>query len=263
MGQGEWAFLFKGKKQLYPCRPIDLTKKDKEEMTIAGMKRRALLSLLAGIVPWFYFAGGEDMIKIARLKYAGGGDWYGNPTSLPNLMLELKRRLHLHTADNNQTAPEEAVVAPMDPELFSYPLIYMNGHGTVKFSDADAQRLREYLQRGGFLWADDNYGMDESFRKEIAKVLPDNPLTELPNDHPVYSIYYRFDNGLPKIHEHAGGPPHLLGIYLDGRLVVLYTFNTDIGDGMESEGVHPDDSPEIREQAMRMGVNIVLMVLSS
>lgn len=199
--------------------------------------------------------GGE--FTIARLHYSGGGDWYSNPTSLPNLLAELRNRIKM------ATTLEEAVVTPTDPNLFSFPLLYMNGHGTVRFSDKDVQNLREFFKRGGVLWADDNFGMDPSFRAEIAKVFPEQPLVELPNDHPVYSVYYAFDKGLPKIHEHYGGPPHLLGIYLDGRLAVIYTFNTDIGDGMESAGVHPEDSPEIREQAMRMGVNIVLFALSS
>ena len=198
-----------------------------------------------------------DQFTIARLKYGGGGDWYSNPTSLPNLLEQLRERLNL------DTSLEEAVVTPQDVDLFSYPVVYMNGHGTVLFSDEDVSTLRDYLQRGGFLWADDNYGMDESFRKEIARVFPDSPLVELSFDHPVYSIDYPFKNGPPKIHEHDGGPPHLYGIYHQGRLVVIYTFNTDIGDGLESEGVHPKDPPEIREQAMRMAINIVLFALSN
>lgn len=198
-----------------------------------------------------------DPLTIARLKYGGGGDWYGNPTSLPNLLQQLRERLGL------DTAAEESVVPPADPELFLYPLVYMNGHGTVRFTDQDINNLREFFRRGGVLWADDNFGMDESFRKEIARVLPDHPLEEIPFDHPVFSAYYVFEQGLPKIHEHYGGPPKLYGIYLDGRLAVFYTFNTDIGDGLESEGVHPQDAAETREQAMKMAINIVLFVLSS
>ena len=194
---------------------------------------------------------------MARLKYGGGGDWYGNPTSLPNLMAQLRQRLGM------ESAAEEAVVTPSDPNLFQYPLVYMNGHGTVRFTDTDVQVLREYIRRGGMIWADDNFGMDESFRKEIAKVFPGDALVEIPFDHPVFSMYYAFANGLPKIHEHYGGPPHLLGIFSEGRLSMLYTFNTDIGDGLESEGVHPQDSAEVREQAMQMAINIILYVLSN
>lgn len=220
------------------------------------MKWNRLLLLVLPLV--FIQAGAEiDPFTIGRLKYPGGGDWYSNPTSLPNLLKALRERMQIHTAR------EESVVAPLDSELFGYPLLYMTGHGTVRFSEEEIERLREYFRRGGVLWADDNYGMDESFRQEIARVFPDRPLQEIPFDHPIFSIYYHFERGLPKIHEHAGGPPHLYGIYYNGRLAVLYTFNTDIGDGIESEGVHPQDSPEVREQAMKMAINIVLFILSS
>lgn len=225
------------------------------------MIKRFSLILMAGLIVIPAFSQTSEFVKIARLKYQGG-DWYSNRTSLPNLMLELKRRIGIYTTDNLNTPPEEAIVTPSDTDIFRYPLVYMNGHGKVKFSDEDVKQLRKYLHRGGTLWADDNFGMDEYFRPEIAKVLPNHPLVEIPNDHPIYSIYYKFDNGLPKIHEHHGGAPHLYGIYLDDRLAVIYTFNTDIGDGLESEGVHPEDSAETREQAMRMAINIVLMVLS-
>ncbi len=220
-------------------------------------KRFLLLNLLLCLFISSVLAQSSSQFTIARLKYSGGGDWYSNPTSLPNLLRELRERINL------ETDKEESVIPPSDSNLFFYPLLYMNGHGTVRFSEEDVKNLREYFERGGVLWADDNYGMDESFRKEIAKVFPDQPLIELPHDHPVYSMYYTFEKGLPKIHEHDGGPPHLYGIYLDERIVVLYTFNTDIGDGLESEGVHPKDSAETREQAMRMAINIVLYVLSS
>jgi len=161
------------------------------------------------------------------------------------------------------TTLEEAVVTPAESKLFDYPIVYMNGHGTVKFSSADVKNLQEYFKRGGFLWADDNYGMDKSFRKEIAKVFPNHVLVEISHDHPLFSLYYKFDQGLPKIHEHDSGAAILYGIFVDGRLAVLYTFNTDIGDGLESEGVHPQDPPEVREQAMRMAVNIIVYAQSN
>lgn len=220
------------------------------------MKSAIIAALLATIAAPV-LAQGTDAMAIARLKYEGGGDWYGNPTSLPNLMAALRERIGMNMAR------EDAAVSPSDTNLFEYPLVYMNGHGTVRFSAADVENLREYFERGGFLWADDNYGMDESFRKEIAKVFPDSPLVEIPHDHPVFSQYYEFERGLPKIHEHDGGPPVLYGIFSNGRLAVLYTFNTDIGDGLESEGVHPQDTPEVREQAMKMAINIVLFALSN
>lgn len=213
-----------------------------------------LFYLLLVMIP----ASSQDRsLTIARLHYDGGGDWYGNPTSLPNLLEQLRERMHMNTA------LEEVKVKPSSTDLYQYPIAYMNGHGTVKFSAADVQILTEYFDRGGFLWADDNYGMDQSFREEIAKVFPDSPLRPIPFDHPVFSIYYKFDSGLPKIHEHDGIPPVLYGIFHKGRIAVLYTFNTDIGDGLESNGVHPEDSAKTREEAMKMAINIILFAMSN
>jgi len=194
--------------------------------------------------------------SIARLKYGGGGDWYSNPSSLPNLLRALKERTGIAVE-----ADREARVEIMAEELFDYPMLYMNGHGTVRFSDAEAARLRRYLEGGGFLWADDNYGMDKSFRKEIAKVFPDSPLVELPFSHEIYHMMYDFPAGLPKIHEHDGGPARGLGIIHEGRLVVFYTFDTDIGDGLEDPDVH-GDPPEKREAALRTAINIVLYAMT-
>lgn len=202
-------------------------------------------------------AAQERSFTIARLQYDGGGDWYGNPTSLPNLLTQLRNRMNMNAA------LEEVEVKPSSRDLFQYPIVYMNGHGTVKFSAADIQNVREYLERGGMLWADDNYGLDESFRKEIVKIFPDEPLRPIPHDHPIFSIYYKFPNGLPKIHEHDGESPVLFGIFHQNRIAVLYTFETDIGDGLESEGVHPEDSSETREQAMKMAMNIILYAISN
>jgi hypothetical protein len=196
-------------------------------------------------------------LSLTRLKYGGGGDWYSNSTSLPNLLRALRERLEL------PFPRMESVVEVSDPALFSHPIAYMNGHGTVRFTDAEIEHLREYLRRGGFLWADDNYGMDESFRTEMKRLFPDHPLVEIPHDHPIYHYYYDFDAGPPKIHLHDGLPAQGLGIYVDGRLVVFYTYQCDIGDGLESEGVHPEDKPEKREAALRMAINIVLFALSS
>jgi hypothetical protein len=195
-------------------------------------------------------------VTIAQVRYRGGGDWYANPTSLPNLLAALKSRTDVDVAD----AP--ATVSLDGDELFLYPMIYMTGHGRVHFSEDEAANLRTYLERGGFLWADDNYGMDRYFRAEIQKVLPDDPMVELPFDHGVYRSFYEFPDGLPKIHEHDGGPPHGYGIYHDGALVVFYSFNTDIGDGMEDPQVH-HDPPDVREAALRMGVNVVVYALSN
>jgi hypothetical protein len=193
--------------------------------------------------------------QIARLKYRGGGDWYSDPTSLPNLHRQVERALGI------EVAREEARLSIMDENLFAFPFVYMTGHGKIRFSDEEAARLRHYLVSGGFLWADDNYGMDEHFRREIRKVFPEAELTELPFDHEIYHMIYDFPEGLPKIHEHHGGPPHGYGIFYGGRLVVFYSYNTDIGDGLEDPEVHRDP-PEKRQAAMRMAVNIAAYALT-
>jgi hypothetical protein len=195
-----------------------------------------------------------DSITIARLQYDGGGDWYANPSSLPNLLDALRARTGI------AVARREANVTPLDPTLRDYPYLYMTGHGNVSFSPAERTALREYLLTGGFLHADDNYGLDESFRAEIAEIFPDTPLTEIPADHPVFHVFYDFPEGIPKIHEHDGMPPQAFGIFNEGRLVVFYSYESDLGDGWEDEAVH-EDPPETREQALRMGVNLFLYVL--
>jgi hypothetical protein len=195
-----------------------------------------------------------DSISIARLQYDGGGDWYANPSSLPNLLAAIRERAGV------QVALRELNVRPLDPALSDHPYLYMTGHGNVSFTPAERNALRDYLVGGGFLHADDNYGLDESFRREIAEIFPEAELTEIPQDHPVFHIFYDFPDGLPKIHDHDGAAPQAFGIFHDGRLVVFYSYESDLGDGWEDEGVH-EDPPEVREQALRMGVNLFLYVL--
>ena len=192
---------------------------------------------------------------VARLKYDGGGDWYGNPSSLPNLARALRDRTPVPVE-----RIDEARVAIMDEDFFNYPFVYMNGHGNVRFSDSEVERLRRYLTSGGFLFADDNYGMDASFRREMARVFPDRKLVEVPFDHAIYHVFYDFPHGPPKIHEHEGKPAQGLGIFDGNRLVVFYTFEADIGDGIEDPEVH-NDPPEKREAAMKMALNVVLYAL--
>ena len=196
-----------------------------------------------------------ERFAIGRVKYTGGGDWYSNPSSLPNVQKQLSERVGIPTES------EERRVSLLDANLFETPFLYMNGHGTVTFSNEEAERLRRYLENGGFLWADDNYGMDESFRPQMRKVFPDAEWVDLPFDHEVYHSFYELPGGIPKIHEHHGGPAHGLGLFHDGRLVVYYSYNTDIGDGVEDVGVH-DDPPDKREAAMQMAMNIVVYALS-
>jgi hypothetical protein len=206
------------------------------------------LSVLAGAAT--LGAQEESGIVIGRLHYDGGGDWYANPSSLPNLLAAVRARTGL------QTAARERVVTLSSPTLWDVPYLYMTGHGNVRFSDEDLVTLRRYLLQGGFLHADDNYGMDESFRREIARLFPDRPLEEVPLDHPIYNLVYQFPRGVPKIHEHDGKPAQGFGIFLDGRLAVFYTYQSDLGDGWEDPEVHKDD-PAVRESALRMGVNLV------
>src|SRR3990172_8236776 len=193
----------------------------------------------------------QSEFVLARLKYHGGGDWYNDPSVIPNLDEFLKKNTNI--AAGNQ----EAVVEIMDEELFSYPVIYMTGHGNISFSKQEAERLKHYLLSGGFLYADDDYGMDKAFRREIQKILPDRDLTEIPFSHAIFHSHFDFKNGSPKIHEHDGGPPKSYGIFYEGRMVVFYTFNTNISDGWADENVH-DDPPDIRQKAFEMGTNIIV-----
>jgi len=188
-------------------------------------------------------------LAIGRLHYDGGGDWYANPSSLPNLLAAVRERTALHT-----TAKEVAVQLS-DPELWDIPYLYLTGHGNLRWSEDDLVILRRWLLQGGFLHADDNYGLDASFRREIARLFPDRPLVEVPLDHPIYHLVYEFPAGVPKIHDHDGKPAQGFGIFLGGRLVVFYSYQSDLGDGWEDPDVH-HDPPALHEAALRMGVNL-------
>jgi hypothetical protein len=188
-------------------------------------------------------------LTIGRLHYDGGGDWYANPSSLPNLLSAIRQRTAL------PVTLRERVVTLDSPDLWEVAYLYMTGHGNVRFSESQIRTLRRYLEAGGFLHADDNYGMDQSFRREIQRVFPDRPLVEVPLDHPIYHLVYDFPQGLPKIHEHDGLPAQGFGIFIGRRLAVYYSYQSDLGDGWEDPEVHHDPEP-IREQALRMGVNL-------
>ncbi|GFZ84487.1 hypothetical protein GCM10011531_14010 [Aquaticitalea lipolytica] len=187
---------------------------------------------------------------IAVLKYKGGGDWYGNPTSVPNLIAFCNANI------NTKINPKPETVEPSSIDIFQYPMLHMTGHGNVFFSEADAENLRNYLISGGFLHIDDNYGMQPYITKELKKVFPDKELIELPKTHEIFNIAFKFPEGLPKIHEHEGKRPQAFGIFHEGRLVLLFTFESDLGDGWEDEEVH-NDPFEVREKALKMGANIV------
>ncbi|WP_194767672.1 DUF4159 domain-containing protein [Tamlana sp. I1] len=187
---------------------------------------------------------------LAILKYKGGGDWYSNPTALPNLITFCNS--HINTKINPK--PETVEAGSLD--IFQYPFLHMTGHGNVFFNDEDAENLGNYLLSGGFLHIDDNYGMKPYLEKALKKVFPDKDLIELPTNHPIFNSPYKFPNGLPKIHEHDGNRPQAFGIFNDDRLILLFTFESDLGDGWEDPEVH-NDPKAIREKALQMGANIV------
>lgn len=195
-------------------------------------------------------------LAVARLQYEGD-DWYANPSSLPNLIAAIRERTAL------AVEPREVRVTLMDERLWDYPFLHLTGHGSITFSDAEVVRLREYLLRGGFLHADDNYGLDEHFRREIAKVFPDRPLVDVPLDHPIYRLVYPFPQGIPKIHEHDGKPARGFGIFIGDRLAVYYSHESDLGNGWEDIGTYADDPPEAHEAALRMGVNLFVYAVTS
>ncbi len=208
---------------------------------------RGLITLATLLVT---FSSAEAQIKIAKLKYGGGGDWYANKTALPNLIKFCNEQFSM-----NLSAEEDAVEVG-SRDLFSYPYLYMTGHGNVVFSAEEAQNLRNYLIAGGFLHIDDNYGLDKFIRIELKKVFPDLELVELPFTHPIYHQKYNFPKGLPKIHEHDGKPAQGLGLMYEGRLVVFYSFECDLGNGWEDQRIHNDPEAK-RQEALQMGANII------
>ena len=193
--------------------------------------------------------------SIARIQYGGGGDWYCDPSSLPNLLEYLK------TNTSMSKSSKEVRIKLTDSNAKQFPYLYITGHGNIRFSNNEIIALRSILSNGGFLHADDNYGMDKSFRREIKKVFPNKKFVELPHSHPIFSSYYELKNGLPKVHEHDNRPPQALGIFENNKLVVLYTYESDLGDGWEDATVH-NDPPEIRDAALKMGVNIIYYALT-
>lgn len=214
-----------------------------------------VIRIFAVGISFTHLAVSEETFNIARLKYGGGGDWYSNPSSLPNLMRFVREHTGIRTSD------EQAVVYISSEELFNYNTVYMNGHGNVFFAPREASLLRRYLTGGGFLIADDNYGMDKSFRREIKKVFPDKEIVLLPQNHPIFDIFYSFPDGIPKIHEHDGEPAQAYAIFHEGRMVVFYSYQSDLGDGWEDPSVH-NDPENLRLAALKMGTNIIIWTLT-
>ncbi|WP_411894983.1 DUF4159 domain-containing protein [Winogradskyella sp. A2] len=188
--------------------------------------------------------------EVAVLKYKGGGDWYSNPTALPNLVKFCNDNIDTNINERIQTVEVGSI------DIYQFPLLHMTGHGNVFFSEDDSENLRKYLISGGFLHIDDNYGMEPYITKELKKVFPNKELTEIPSNHPIYNSAFEFPNGLPKIHEHDGQAPQALGLFHEGRLILLFTFESDLGDGWEEQEVH-NDPQDVREKALKMGANIV------
>ena len=214
------------------------------------MKKIILILLLS---PLFLFS--QNTYQIAILKYNGGGDWYANPTALPNLVDFCNENI------NTNIKKEIAIVEVGSLDIYNYPFIHMTGHGNIVFSSEEVENLRTYLLSGGFLHIDDNYGMDPYVRSEIRKVFPNTNLVEIPPSHPIFNQKYNFKNGLPKIHEHDQNPSQAFGVFMEGKLVLLYTYESDLGDGWEDPEVH-NDSEETRLEALKMGSNILEFVFN-
>lgn len=198
----------------------------------------------------------QGNVKIALLKYSGGGDWYSNPTSLPNLIKFCNESIQANIH------PEPATVSVGSPDLLNYPFTHLTGHGNIIFSESDIANLRTYLLAGGFLHIDDNYGIDQYIRREMKKVFPELDFIELPFSHPIYHQTFKFPNGLPKIHEHDDNPPQGFGLFWEGRLICYYTYETDLGDGWEHPSVH-NDTQEAHLEALKMGANIIEFVFGN
>ena len=212
------------------------------------------LTLLLVLLSTFTFGQNPDL-KLALIKYKGGGDWYADPTALPNIIRFCNQ--HIHT----NIDPQPATAEPGSMEIFNYPFVHITGHGNIIFSEQESENLRKYLEAGGFLYIDDNYGLDPYIRREMKKIFPDQDFVELPPTHPIFHQKYDFNKGLPKIHEHNGKRPQGFGLFIDGRLVVFYTYETDITDGWEDPSVHKDP-PNKRLEALKMGANIISYVFS-
>jgi hypothetical protein len=209
--------------------------------------KRLFFLLLSGILLSSFIT---PSIKIARLKYNGGGDWYANKTSLPNLIAFCNQSLGM------SLAAEEEVVEPGSADLYNYPFIHLTGHGNIIFNEQEARNLRNYLIAGGFLHADDNYGMDKFLRREMKKVFPELDFVELPFNHPIYHQKFKFNNGLPKVHEHDNKPPQGFGLIYEGRVVCFYSYECDLGNGWEDKEIY-NDPEATRQQALQMGANII------
>ena len=216
-----------------------------------GIKSNVLILLIL-----FFFEILPAQFKIARLKYDGGGDWYSNPTSINNLLAFTSQNTNIRCTRLESVTEIDAA------KIFSHPYLYLTGHGNIQLTEQQISVLRSHLLNGGFLHADDNYGMNQSLRKTIKQLFPDKELKTVPFSHPIYNIKYKFPNGLPKVHQHDNKPPEGLGIFHEGRLLLFYSYESDLGDGWEDAEVH-NDPPQVRQKALEMGCNLILYYLNS
>lgn len=215
---------------------------------------RIRMALAVAVLGFCWTAEAQQPFAIGQVHYGGGGDWYSSRTSIANWLREIGTRVRI---------PVEKEARPVrlaDRELYKTPFLYINGHGNIRFTDAEAEALRQHILAGGFLFVNDDYGLDASFRREIARVFPRRPLQPIPASHPIYRAFYSLP-GLPKVHEHDGDPAQGYGVFVDGRLAVFYAWSADIGDGLEAGDVH-NDPPDIREYAVKMAVNIAVYALT-
>jgi hypothetical protein len=212
------------------------------------------IAFLIGLFGASLVTGGDTGFTIARLKYGGGGNWYWGYSAVPNMLKFLEENTNIKVDEKIVT------VSPTDKDFFSYPFLFLTGHGYMRFTEEEVERLRIYLTSGGFLFANDSYGLINDFKREMKRVFPDKELVELPFTHGIYSCFWNFPNGLPKIHKHDGKPPQGFGIFHEGRLVVFFVYESDIGDGWEDPQVY-NDPPEKREAALKMGTNIIIWSL--
>lgn len=220
-----------------------------------NLKSSGLL-LLFILLPWMFLSFNAPSYKIAKLKYNGGGDWYANRTALPNLIDFCNKNL------GTNFDKDEVIVEAGSTDIFNYPFVYLTGHGNIVFSDQEAENLRKYLTGGGFLHIDDNYGLDKFIRPQMKRVFPELDFVELPANHNLYNLKYKFPGGLPKIHEHDGKRPQGLALIYKGRIVCYYTFECDLGNGWEDSGTYAGDSEEARQKALKMGANLIQYALT-
>ena len=236
---------------------INIINLDRTSVVMNNNRKKAIYTFFLGLVVLIAStqAAGEKFV-IVQVQYDGGGDWYGDQTAIRNWLKRLRRDTDI------ETVHDRVIVKLTNRNLYEYPMLYIVGHGNIHLTEREVEALRFYLTHGGFLFVNDDYGLDKSFRREMRRVFPNQKLQPIPNSHLIYHCFYNFANGLPKIHEHDAEPAQGFGLFHEGRMVVYYAYSADIGDGLEDSEVHPNDTPEIRQLAAKMAVNIAVYALT-